>query len=63
MQIAVLLLIVLTSVMLLKGRHRADTSPAEADRVIALDLPCPWCNAATAEADTACPACGQTFSE
>ena len=25
------------------------------------DLPCPWCNAATSEADTRCPSCQQRF--
>ena len=25
------------------------------------DLPCPWCNAATSEADTRCPSCNQRF--
>ena len=25
------------------------------------DLPCPWCNAATAESDTRCPSCHQRF--
>jgi hypothetical protein len=30
-------------------------------RVIAADLPCPWCEAATAETDAVCPSCGQRF--
>lgn len=25
------------------------------------DLPCPWCRAATSEADTSCPDCGRVF--
>lgn len=25
------------------------------------DLPCPWCNAQTAESDDHCPSCGQRF--
>ncbi len=25
------------------------------------DLPCPWCRAATREADDHCPSCGQRF--
>lgn len=25
------------------------------------DLPCPWCNAATTEADERCPKCGRRF--
>jgi len=25
------------------------------------DLPCPWCQAATREADRNCPTCGQRF--
>ncbi|HEX9855740.1 MAG TPA: hypothetical protein VGC47_10520 [Acidimicrobiia bacterium] len=26
-----------------------------------IDLPCPWCNAATREDDPRCPSCGQRF--
>jgi uncharacterized Zn-finger protein len=25
------------------------------------DLPCPWCRAATSEADDRCPSCGRRF--
>ena len=25
------------------------------------DLPCPWCNAGTTEADDHCPSCGRRF--
>ena len=31
------------------------------ERVIAADLPCPWCGAATTETDATCPSCGQRF--
>jgi hypothetical protein len=29
----------------------------------ALDLPCPWCRAPTAEADDICPNCGKRFGD
>ncbi len=29
--------------------------------IVGEDLPCPWCNAATSEADTRCPSCQQRF--
>jgi rubrerythrin len=35
-------------------------SPSIDDELVA-DLPCPWCNAQTAEQDRSCPSCGQRF--
>ena len=35
-------------------------NPAIEEELLA-DLPCPWCNAQTAEQDRSCPSCGQRF--
>lgn len=45
------------------GRGRA-TSPGNShpgSAPMTLDLPCPWCRAATSESDTECITCGQRF--
>ena len=36
--------------------HATESIPSLRD-----DLPCPWCDAATFEADTRCPSCHQRF--
>lgn len=45
------------------GRGRStspgNTHPGSAH--MTLDLPCPWCRAATTESDTECATCGQRF--
>lgn len=63
MEIGILILVVLTSAVLLKGRANSNDARAEVLGVIAVDLPCPWCDSATTEADNVCPTCGQTFGE
>jgi len=45
-------------------RHREATdfpSQATLPGPVTLDLPCPWCMAATSETDTRCPSCHQEF--
>ena len=45
------------AILSLRGRASSET-PEGRD---ATDLPCPWCEAATAEGDAHCPSCGRMF--
>jgi len=47
------------------GSHRVATDSARPISHVAFDeindLPCPWCQSQTREADNHCPTCGQPF--
>ena len=43
-----------TLTMIVDGR-------APFERADGIDLPCPWCRAATSEYDDRCPGCGRRF--
>ena len=60
--------IVAGSIALMARRNSTGTAPLEAGRWAltsltdpSVDLPCPWCRAATTESDTHCPNCHQRF--
>ena len=63
MQLVIILFVALATALVMIGRNRTGDGARDTAAIIGVDLPCPWCNAATAETDTACPACGQPFGE
>lgn len=44
-----------------RGRSTSPKNTRPASGPMPIDLPCPWCMAATDESDTACATCGQRF--
>jgi rubrerythrin len=65
LEMALAALLVTVAIFAIGGRANSASQSAgplilrEKDEGI--DLPCPWCNAQTREADDHCPSCGQRF--
>ena len=60
-EIAIVLIVVAGATALI-GRSRHFAPIEDDDDAPFVDLPCPWCQAPTAEDDTACPSCQQPFA-
>ena len=52
---------VVAGAALVVGRLRRQDTTLFDDSYDVVDLPCPWCQAATREDDTACPSCDHPF--
>lgn len=52
---------IITTAAVVMSRRPLTTAPAAGAMPDGGDLPCPWCQAATAENDDKCPGCGQAF--
>jgi len=58
---AIVVIALFVALVLAGGRSQAPIQAATVRLSDHTDLPCPWCLAATDEADDYCTSCGQTF--
>ncbi len=64
LEMALAAVFVTVALVAMGGKRVALQEPASLIRTAiddSSDLPCPWCQAQTREADNHCPTCGQRF--